>query len=537
TYPGYHTIYLDSSIPLTNGDDFAVVIKFTTPGYGSPVAVEKPRAGYSDAATANPGESYISSNGTSWTDCTTLFPNTNVCIKAIAGVTVPDFSFSTSSKKWKMFSVPVELNDSSPPSVLEDDLGGQDDTVWKVYRWETEANDYSKYPDIPDINPGIAFWIITKDSKDIDVGEGKSTDASSDYTIPLSYSVSLNQGWNQIGNPFAFNINRDDVKVEKDGVTKSISAASDWVRNRIWWYSDSSSDYDHTKTVLESWEGYWIKALTEDCKLLIPPISADGSLQALAKSEENYLQIIAKVEDLKDRYNFIGLSNKAKDSYDTEDVEEAPPISSYISLSFSHSDWGKDSGSYTQDIRKVPDKKKSSPEKITWDMQIDTDQLNKTITLEWRNTEGIPEEYYLYLTDRNENVLTDMREKDTYSFTTSTGKDTFKIVATTKELSLSPEDLTLTEVYNYPNPANDTTNIHFKLGAEASVTIRMYTISGELVKTLVGNEAYAVGTYSEPWQLNNNEGEKVARGIYILLVKATNPAKTLIKTNKIAVIK
>ena len=84
--PGYHTIDLDSPIPLTKGDDFAVVVKFTTPGYNYPIPIEYPISGYSDGATAKQGESYVSKDGISWTDITTIsgYSNTNVCIKAIA---------------------------------------------------------------------------------------------------------------------------------------------------------------------------------------------------------------------------------------------------------------------------------------------------------------------------------------------------------------------------------------------------------------------------------------------------------------------
>jgi len=89
TYPGYYVIDLDSSIRLTSGDDFAVVVKFTTPGYNWPIPIEYPISGYSDAATANPGQSYVSSDGTSWTDITSIWSNTNVCIKAIAGIVLP----------------------------------------------------------------------------------------------------------------------------------------------------------------------------------------------------------------------------------------------------------------------------------------------------------------------------------------------------------------------------------------------------------------------------------------------------------------
>ncbi|MCD6574379.1 T9SS type A sorting domain-containing protein, partial [Candidatus Aerophobetes bacterium] len=163
-------------------------------------------------------------------------------------------------------------------------------------------------------------------------------------------------------------------------------------------------------------------------------------------------------------------------------------------------------------------------------------------TLEWKNTDAIPKEYNLYLTDEDENVLSCMREKNNYSFTTSTERTLFKVIATTKSLS-SPKNLTLTEVYSYPNPANNTANIRFKLGKEANITIKIYTISGELVKTLVENKFYSSGTFdgeNNPelsWDLTNGKGSPVAKGIYIFLVEAKNSAKGLVKIFKTAVIK
>jgi len=87
SYPGYYTIALPSPVFLTNGDDFGIVIKFTTPGYYYPVPMEEPYDGYSSGATANAGESYISSDGLTFDELTSSFPNANACIK---GLTIYD---------------------------------------------------------------------------------------------------------------------------------------------------------------------------------------------------------------------------------------------------------------------------------------------------------------------------------------------------------------------------------------------------------------------------------------------------------------
>jgi C1A family cysteine protease len=80
---GYHTVKLASPVPLSPGHVFSVVVKFTTSGYGYPIAIEYALAGYSSGATALSGQSYFSPNGNTWQDATTWQPTANVCIKAL----------------------------------------------------------------------------------------------------------------------------------------------------------------------------------------------------------------------------------------------------------------------------------------------------------------------------------------------------------------------------------------------------------------------------------------------------------------------
>ena len=82
--PGYRTVPLGAAVALTKGAKFSVVLKLTTPGYNYPVPIEAKYSGYSSAAVVNAGESYISTNGTSWSDAQTAVA-ANVCVKAYAG--------------------------------------------------------------------------------------------------------------------------------------------------------------------------------------------------------------------------------------------------------------------------------------------------------------------------------------------------------------------------------------------------------------------------------------------------------------------
>lgn len=85
-WPGYHTVRLTKPLGLLAGRFFSVSVRLITPGSHYPIPLEERIEGYSDAAVAAAGQSYVSSNGADWTDVTTLAGQheTNVCLKAFA---------------------------------------------------------------------------------------------------------------------------------------------------------------------------------------------------------------------------------------------------------------------------------------------------------------------------------------------------------------------------------------------------------------------------------------------------------------------
>lgn len=103
TFPGYHTHLLNSSINLTSGERFSVVIKLTNPSYAYPLAIEEPYPNYSSKAQADSGESYVSQDGNSWQDLTSQseYSETNLCIKAFTTVNeLPEAGFTSNITSW-----------------------------------------------------------------------------------------------------------------------------------------------------------------------------------------------------------------------------------------------------------------------------------------------------------------------------------------------------------------------------------------------------------------------------------------------------
>ena len=84
----------------------------------------------------------------------------------------------------------------------------------------------------------------------------------------------------------------------------------------------------------------------------------------------------------------------------------------------------------------------------------------------------------------------------------------------------------------YPNPATDNVSIDFKLTKSAEVTLKIYTLLGELVYDQRRSDiAYGV----LEWKCINNSGNKVASGIYIYVISAKIFQTEIRKQGKIAV--
>ncbi len=91
TFPnaGYHTVPLNSGVKLNAGQTFSVVLELTNPNYVYPIPMQTQVTGYSSQSTTDAGESLVSADGNTWTDATTIYPNSVVCIKAFTNPSNP----------------------------------------------------------------------------------------------------------------------------------------------------------------------------------------------------------------------------------------------------------------------------------------------------------------------------------------------------------------------------------------------------------------------------------------------------------------
>jgi hypothetical protein len=88
-----------------------------------------------------------------------------------------------------------------------------------------------------------------------------------------------------------------------------------------------------------------------------------------------------------------------------------------------------------------------------------------------------------------------------------------------EEVAFVPTEYALEQ--NYPNPFNPSTQITFALPEAGEVQLAIYNTSGQLVRMLVIGQKSA-GTHKVMWDANDNNGTRVASGVYLYMLKAGN---------------
>ena len=445
---------------------------------------------------------------------TATFPSTNPeSNPQVLQVRSSNLTFSSPNLAYRMVSVPIELDNPSPFSVLEDDLGSYDDTQWRLLQYINGTNQEFTKASIGNFDPGQGFWLITKGSKTLGTGAGKSV------TTEQNYVITLPSGWSQIGNPFAFPVNWSDVI--KNGNVDDVLVG----------YQGSANDatgYDFTRTQLQPFEGYFVNNQEAiNITIEIPPQSATGTT-VLAKetglpflstlqNNEWTLQVTAKSDRFLDKDNYIGVLDDASNTWDRYDFSEAPFFDSFVSLYFPHEDWEIYPGRYTGDFRSI------NSDGHYWDFHVKSNIANSEVVLTLAHMQNLPSETDVVLIDKASRISINLLEQDSYTF--ASGEDgaerDFRIVVgksdfvDSNDLDFSgiPETFTLSQ--NYPNPFNPQTHINYELPSETDVKIAVYNLMGQQVRTLFSGKQNA-GRYTALWDGKAENGISVASGVYLI---------------------
>ena len=404
---------------------------------------------------------------------------------------------------YRLISLPLDATNKAPADVLEGVLGTYNNTKWRFFELQSDQT-YMEYPNTGNMNPGKAFWLIVKDAdKTISTGAGNTIQTAATYSIPLS------AGWNLVGNPYNFSIPQSSVTLQN-------SAALD-IRS----YNGNWSNFTGS---LIPFQGYAVYTDAATNLIINPDLTGMGKIAAdkmLADKEGEWIiGIEAKCQDALDSNTRAVSVIKAADNYDVLDRPEPPVIGDFVSVYFPHPEWEKMSDKYCVDARpKLEDGG-------IWEFEIRTN-IKDNVAVSFNGIEKVPAEFEIWFVDQVQKLSYNVREKRNYEVSVSTqapkklmlvvGKESF-IQEKLSDYEMIPTSFSLDQ--NYPNPFNPTTTIRYGLPKDENVSLKVYSLLGQEVTTLLNEVIQKAGYHTVVWDGRNQRGSTVASGLYIYQLKA-----------------
>jgi photosystem II stability/assembly factor-like uncharacterized protein/fibronectin type 3 domain-containing protein/sugar lactone lactonase YvrE len=449
-------------------------------------------------------------------------------------------------KAYRLFSVPYDLNDKRPSQIfpLTTNLGPheQDGVAyanWRLQRFNAGVKeDYETFKDQPAITPGSAFFLIVRSSnKRITVGAGSVANAQEMNDV----GISLQSGWNLVGNPLLRDIVIDSLQVTGGATIQQRASFTG---------SGAASGWDLNPTVLKQWEGLAIR-VSAPTRLLFRTI---GSQPGLADPDRpvGRLRITEAVSDegasrswfipfgayrtdndMADLGDAIGMTAGAREGVDRYDHFQPPFIGTRnVALYFEN-----DGEEMMQDIRPLNDRG------AVWEMKVVTGDEGAKIRLATGGPVILPDpSFEAFLVDLDQRMAYDLRRTSELTINSMSGRRNFRVIVGRKDyvleqsggVDLYPKDFQL--LANYPNPFNPETMIRYTVadrGRPLAVSLKVYDMLGREVAALVDNEQPA-GYYEVSFN-----GAALSSGAYFYRLQVTDASGRAVfaRVHRMALIK
>ena len=420
---------------------------------------------------------------------------------------------------YRMVSLPGRPSAGAPDSVLLDDLGSYDKTVWRLGRWNASAGEcgercYDEYPEIEDFAPGNAFWLISSKAKAIDFS-GYST------SLTRPSPVRLARGWNQIATPFSFTTDWLSARVSYAGGSYSIGDPHPVGPDTVC-IEDNLISYDGSYRSFQSqllpWQGYWIyNSGTVDVDLIFSPqaLSAYAAPAALGERGLNGAELVLRLdleaEGVPSEPAYAGLSPLASDTWDALDLHQPPPIEDHLRAVFPQVAWGRHSGLYMSNV------KRANPDGAAWSFRVDSPQATSA-SLAVAPAGLIPSDWKVFVYDLAAGLRLETGSLP-YWFDVAGSRD-FLLVAGTEGFVRDQEassgvDLRPSIVSIAPNPFRDNAKVTLFVPSDQMASLKVFSVEGRLVaKAFEG--FLAEGIHTIAWNGTTPAGGAVAPGIYFL---------------------
>lgn len=427
-----------------------------------------------------------------------------VTVNHESGIPVPINSpFTKAQSSYRIIAVPLVLTSNTVNAVFSDEFGTYDENVWRMYHYE--SGNMNKLSGSSALDPGKGYWFISTKppTGSITTGAGSTVPASFDQP----FEITLTPGWNQIGNPYNFDVSWQDVRNANPGLIDNLRATA---RS----YNGSVIEIDEIK----KFEGAYVSFTGTTSDKIKIPVTKNMSINGRIKS--NGTQNPLDHEDWKVKFNLsnglqqytlggVGMHPQANEGVDRFDDFNIPRFFEHLEVKHPKDFFDM---SFTMDI--VP-----TQDHYVWNFTTETNQPGDAITLDWDNSFFGKGSEQLWLMDVETGAVWDMRKENSVSVDYAPVRRwrvAFGSELYVQEATL-PDHNSL--MASYPNPFNGEISIELAIVEPSAVKLEILDLNGKNVTTLISRQMDK-GRYVAKWVVSSNGSDETASGIYIVRLQA-----------------
>ena len=201
----------------------------------------------------------------------------------------------------------------------------------------------------------------------------------------------------------------------------------------------------------------------------------------------------------------------------------------YVSVVMPRKEWNENISHFTSDIRSLVESEG------VWDVELRVKEETSPVTLSLHMEGDFPVEHDIVLLDLINRKTHHIKETSSitlnqnwdklpvYPFKMIAGSPEYVSSMTQEILSQLPDKFTLHQ--NYPNPFNPTTTIGFEIPIPSQVSLKIYNLMGQEVRTLT-HDWFPMGSHRLVWNGKDQQGIPVSAGVYIYRLQSQDFQKT-----------
>jgi phosphodiesterase/alkaline phosphatase D-like protein len=402
-------------------------------------------------------------------------------------VEFPSITFPTGGtiESYRIISIPAG---TSATTALSDDSFAK---TWRIMHYDNAEDVNIDVPDLSQLTAGLGYWI----NSNIDPAP---TITVTGETTPGSKTLTLAPGWNQIGNPFNFDVSWADVLAKNSDPTTI---------GELYTYNvpNDNTGFD-TYDGLKQFGGGFVNNTGATLVLTVPPdverfTARRGGRFAInsrdISADEWFIPLTLQTGGKTNDLGGFGMHPDARPSIDKFDAVALPRFFKMAELTTLHPEFFQPR--FMKDV--VP-----TAESQVWRFEVNTADELSDARLTWDNTDW--GDAVLYLIDDGAGALVDMSQADEYAFDTRRTKSVR--FAFSRNGQIMPDVTSVGQPF--PNPSAERVTFPFIARQGDNVTIQVIDLTGRSVGAMKIDSATA-GYQEAIWDAK--ETGSLPPGVYL----------------------